>query len=294
MNTRQILCFLQLAETKSFSAVAEKMFLSISTVSYQLRHFEEELGFPLFFRDQHSVTLTPAGAAYAEELRKIYDMHQDAIERAAQIYRESQTLTVGFTPEVILNCYPALLLNFQKCCPQIHLDSVPVNISSGCDPLRFKTVDMMFTYDCWVKNNPDYEFISLKQSQFYCVVNHEDPLAVKSEIEPQDLSGKTIIITTHNDQWIRDIVQEIDQCTENVNYLEIEYCNFAIGFVKANAGVSIFPYKTIPGEKNDVLFIPFNRRRKITLVLAWRKGELNEVGKAFIQLCQTKMKTIQF
>lgn len=70
MNTRQILCFLQLAETKSFSAVAEKMFLSISTVSYQLRHFKEELGFPLFFRDQHSVTLTPAGAAYAEELRK--------------------------------------------------------------------------------------------------------------------------------------------------------------------------------------------------------------------------------
>ena len=198
MNTRQIICFLQLAETKSFAAVAEKMFLSVSTVSYQLRHFEEELGFPLFFRDQHSVTLTPAGAAYADELRKIYDMHQEAIERAALIYRESQALTVGFTPEVILNCYPVLLLEFQKCCPQIQLDSVPVNISSGCDPLRFKTVDMMFTYDCWVKNNPELEYIELKQSQFYCVVNHEDPLAQKNEIEPEDLDGKTIIITTQS------------------------------------------------------------------------------------------------
>ena len=279
MNTRQIICFLQLAETKSFAAVAEKMFLSVSTVSYQLRHFEEELGFPLFFRDQHSVTLTPAGAAYADELRKIYDMHQEAIERAALIYRESQALTVGFTPEVILNCYPVLLLEFQKCCPQIQLDSVPVNISSGCDPLRFKTVDMMFTYDCWVKNNPELEYI-------------EDPLAQKNEIEPEDLDGKTIIITTHNDQWIQDIVQEINQSAKNVQYLEIEYCNFAISFVKANVGVSIFPYKTIPGEKNDVLFIPFNRKRKITLVLAWRKGELSEPGKTFMQLCQRKMKNV--
>ena len=292
MNTRQIICFLQLAETKSFAAVAEKMFLSVSTVSYQLRHFEEELGFPLFFRDQHSVTLTPAGAAYADELRKIYDMHQEAIERAALIYRESQALTVGFTPEVILNCYPVLLLEFQKCCPQIQLDSVPVNISSGCDPLRFKTVDMMFTYDCWVKNNPELEYIELKQSQFYCVVNHEDPLAQKNEIEPEDLDGKTINITTHNDQWIQDIVQEINQSAKNVQYLEIEYCNFAISFVKANVGVSIFPYKTIPGEKNDVLFIPFNRKRKITLVLAWRKGELSEPGKTFMQLCQRKMKNV--
>lgn len=292
MNTRQIVCFLQLAETKSFAAVAEKMFLSVSTVSYQLRHFEEELGFPLFFRDQHSVTLTPAGAAYADELRKIYDMHQEAIERAALIYRESQALTVGFTPEVILNCYPVLLLEFQKCCLQIQLDSVPVNISSGCDPLRFKTVDMMFTYDCWVKNNPELEYIELKQSQFYCVVNHEDPLAQKNEIEPEDLDGKTIIITTHNDQWIQDIVQEINQSAKNVQYLEIEYCNFAISFVKANVGVSIFPYKTIPEGKNDVLFIPFNRKRKITLVLAWRKGELSEPGKTFMQLCQRKIKNI--
>ena len=268
------------------------MFLSVSTVSYQLRHFEEELGFPLFFRDQHSVTLTPAGAAYADELRKIYDMHQEAIERAALIYRESQALTVGFTPEVILNCYPVLLLEFQKCCLQIQLDSVPVNISSGCDPLRFKTVDMMFTYDCWVKNNPELEYIELKQSQFYCVVNHEDPLAQKNEIEPEDLDGKTIIITTHNDQWIQDIVQEINQSAKNVQYLEIEYCNFAISFVKANVGVSIFPYKTIPEGKNDVLFIPFNRKRKITLVLAWRKGELSEPGKTFMQLCQGKIKNI--
>ena len=151
---------------------------------------------------------------------------------------------------------------------------------------------MMFTYDCWVKNNPELEYIELKQSQFYCVVNHEDPLAQKNEIEPEDLDGKTIIITTHNDQWIQDIVQEINQSAKNVQYLEIEYCNFAISFVKANVGVSIFPYKTIPGEKNDVLFIPFNRKRKITLVLAWRKGELSEPGKTFMQLCQRKMKNV--
>ena len=219
-------------------------------------------------------------------------MHQEAIERAALIYRESQALTVGFTPEVILNCYPALLLEFQKRWPQIQLDSVPVNISSGCDPLRFKTVDMMFTYDCWVRNNPDLDFIPLKESQFYCVVHCQDALAQKAETEQKDFFSKTIIITSHNDKWIKILSKRLINAQKMFG---IQKLNIATSQSALSKPMSAFPsFLQNDSEKNDVLFIPFNRKRKITLVLAWRKGELSESGRSFAELCQTKPKNISF
>ncbi len=65
MDLRDLKTFLHLAESRHFSRSARAMHVSPSTLSRQIQRLEEDLGQPLFVRDNRTVTLTEAG----EELR---------------------------------------------------------------------------------------------------------------------------------------------------------------------------------------------------------------------------------
>ena len=63
MNTFQLSCFLQVAETLNFARAAEILHVTQPAVTQQIRSLEKELGVPLFHRTTRSVKLTQARAA---------------------------------------------------------------------------------------------------------------------------------------------------------------------------------------------------------------------------------------
>lgn len=65
MDLRDLKMFLHTAESRHFGRSARAMHVSPSTLSRQIQRLEEDLGQPLFVRDNRTVTLTEAG----EELR---------------------------------------------------------------------------------------------------------------------------------------------------------------------------------------------------------------------------------
>lgn len=66
MDLRDLKLCLHLAESRHFGRSARAMHVSPSTLSRQIQRLEEDLGQPLFLRDNRTVTLTDAG----EELRQ--------------------------------------------------------------------------------------------------------------------------------------------------------------------------------------------------------------------------------
>jgi LysR family positive regulator for ilvC len=65
VDIRDLKMFLHLAESRHFGRSARAMHVSPSTLSRQIQRLEEDLGQPLFIRDNRTVVLTEAG----EELR---------------------------------------------------------------------------------------------------------------------------------------------------------------------------------------------------------------------------------
>lgn len=69
MELRQLEYFVAVAEEGSFTRAAERVHISQSGVSAQIRQLERELGAELFDRSARAVTLTPAGKAALEHAR---------------------------------------------------------------------------------------------------------------------------------------------------------------------------------------------------------------------------------
>ena len=69
MELRQLEYFVAVAEEANFTRAAERVHISQSGVSAQIRRLEQQLGAPLFDRSGRVATLTPAGAAALEHAR---------------------------------------------------------------------------------------------------------------------------------------------------------------------------------------------------------------------------------
>jgi DNA-binding transcriptional LysR family regulator len=78
-----VTAFMAVAELESFSAAAEKLGYSKSTVSAQITRLERRIGVRLFQRSLKSVNLTEAGRAYLCKLDDVMDRISKA-EKAAQ------------------------------------------------------------------------------------------------------------------------------------------------------------------------------------------------------------------
>lgn len=76
----QLRTFVAVAESGSVSAGAERVFLSQSSVSEQLKKLEERVGQPLFVRSKQGVSATPAGSRLLDHARRIIAMSEAAFE----------------------------------------------------------------------------------------------------------------------------------------------------------------------------------------------------------------------
>lgn len=107
MTTKQIDYCIELAHTLNFSRAAENQFVSQPTFSYQIKLFEEEIGFAVFERNGKGVSLTPAGAQFVTFLTSIahflHGKNQPGCFPLRECYPVLGTVRASFLPYVLKN-----------------------------------------------------------------------------------------------------------------------------------------------------------------------------------------------
>ena len=65
--------FTVLAESRSISEAAQKLYIAQPSLTKSLQMFEEELGFRLFERSRGGITLTPEGKKILPQAKKMVE-----------------------------------------------------------------------------------------------------------------------------------------------------------------------------------------------------------------------------
>jgi len=87
-NPQLLLSFVAICESNSFTRAAERVNLSQSTVSQQIRRLEEMLGKALFERSSHQVQLTEEGVKLLSYARRIIALNEEAHDALAGPWRD--------------------------------------------------------------------------------------------------------------------------------------------------------------------------------------------------------------
>src|SRR6202040_3099704 len=82
LETRDLASFAVLAEMLHFGRAAARLHVSQPALSKRIKSLEEKVGGPLLIRNRRAVTLTPPGAMFYKECRRVIRDIEVAFEAA--------------------------------------------------------------------------------------------------------------------------------------------------------------------------------------------------------------------
>ncbi|MEV4568725.1 LysR substrate-binding domain-containing protein [Nonomuraea sp. NPDC049419] len=123
MELRQLRYFVTLAEELHFGRAAAREHIVQSALSQQIQRLERELGVQLLERSTHHVALTPAGAAFLTEARRVLDQVGRAIRAARDAAMPSPPLRAGIV-DAGYDTMPQILREVQRRHPGLRIHQV--------------------------------------------------------------------------------------------------------------------------------------------------------------------------
>ncbi len=94
MDVKHLNYIIAIAEEGNITKAADKLFISQSSLSYYLTTLEKQLGTPLFLRQRHGVTITPAGEKYVDACRQVIAIRDKLYSEIAAL-KVAERITIG-------------------------------------------------------------------------------------------------------------------------------------------------------------------------------------------------------
>ena len=285
VTTKQIDYCIELAHTLNFSRAAENQFVSQPTLTYQIKLFEDEVGFAIFERSGKGATLTPAGAQFVGFLSNMREDLKRAIEQGQNFSSKfKDSISIGMMVRQAVFFLPEAMRLFARSHPDVQI--VPVfQYENAMDSFQKNETDICFTLSERTRQMPGVTVHDLFESHIYLIAQRDDPLAEKNLITERDLYGRTLMVGGGSPPALRAVQHRL------IESGKIEYFNSAdhdttLTNVAAGRGVCL-----APGFLNDhsgqFAWIPFDCKESFSCVLCTHKEDRRESLRAFVELLKT-------
>ncbi len=162
MEIRNLLTFVQVAERSNFTRAAEALGYTQSTVSFQIKQLESELGCLLFERINHKIKLTDRGRELLEYARAVCTLTDEFSERMHAAERVRGALRI-LTPDSL--CEEMMRRNylaFHERYPDIALSFVSAGTEDMFTLLDANQADLMLTLDAHTYR---HDYVILKEER---------------------------------------------------------------------------------------------------------------------------------
>lgn len=110
------------AEAGGFTRAAERLHLTQSAVSHQIRRLEEQIGVPLFIRTTRKLALTEDGEEFLRHARQILQAHA-ALSQRFQASTLAGAIRFGVPENFLGDELPHLLSRFARAFPAVRLEA---------------------------------------------------------------------------------------------------------------------------------------------------------------------------
>lgn len=286
MNFRQIECFLLIAELHNFSRAAERLYITQSAATQQIRSLEDELGFSLFIRDKRNVELTSAGQQLYQQIRQPFETIDKAIKG---IQRTSSTnhLTLAYYPVTKERIIPQLLQAYHQRVPHGSLSLERYTPDDIIPALKDHRVDLaLLAIDDIDTHYAMIEFIPLVELHMVCIMPKSHPLAASEVICRDMLKGQTIALPRSPHPWktiryIRDFILPLKDTTHIIESDSGDGINTILASYNA---ITIRPSYAVSDSVSEVN-IPLECDYKMDYGLAVNKDRSAKVGR-FIKIAK--------
>ena len=193
MNLRELEYIVTLAEEKSLTKAADRLFITPSALTQQVLRLEKELHTPLFLRSRNGWQTTQAGEIYLQAAKKMLFMKQDTYKQIQDLTaRKAYSVTIGFPPERGSAMFSAIYPVFREKYPDITIHLRETSVLSQQDLVASGQLDLGFMTLADSQKTQD-EYITLQKEEILIAVPDTYPDELLMAAPPQKDSPYPVI-----------------------------------------------------------------------------------------------------
>jgi DNA-binding transcriptional LysR family regulator len=269
MELRHLRYFVAIAEERSISRAAERLWIAQPGLSTQVRRLEAELGIQLFHRHPRGVDLTPAGEVFLERARVALAAAEEARTIGADL--ESGlvgTVRLGISVEAPSRLAPTLLAAFGAARPDVEVTVFESYGGTLMRDLRDGRFDAMLAPSAF--GSADLHFLRLASEPWVVLVGARHRLADTDAIAAHRLQGERIVVTGHRDGAGHDrAVTDLLTGLGITPLLQRGGPGPAL-YAGVAAGDALALSTAAAARGRDILVRPLDPTRRVRFALLWR------------------------
>ena len=194
MELRNLVTFIHVAELGSFTKAAEQLGYSQSTISFQIKQLEDELGCLLFERINHTITLTERGrelVSYAHRICALSDEFKESLTKEAECSGHVHIVTPDSVCEEMINSH---YIDFHNRYPNISVRFTTADTSVMFDMLDHNEADAIITLDSHTYRK-DYVIARETPLSMHFVTSARSRFAPRKNLSIKDIIQQPFILT---------------------------------------------------------------------------------------------------
>lgn len=285
MDLRHLHAFVAVAEERHFGRAAKRLHISQPPLSRQIQTLETELGFSLFERTRRRVEITPAGAVFLAQVRRVFEALDLAVREARRAsIGEVGRLAMGYPSSLAYSGLTELLRAFRARFSTVELSLRELSPSEQIEAIKEGRLDVGFVRGPLDDVGLRSEVVRREPLVVALPADHR--LAGRSRIALAALAREPFVVFPRQrgpaffDQIVSmcrsagftpHIVQEAPQ-------LDI------LSLVAAGFGVAILPASIREAHRGGIVVRPIVAAPSTELLVTWREGDASPVLREFLEL----------
>lgn len=241
MELRNLITFTHVAQLGSFTRAAELLGYSQSTISFQIKQLEEELGCLLFERINHTITLTERGrelVSYALQVRTITEEFKENLTKEEEISGHIHIVTPDSVCDEMINSH---YIDFHSKYPNISIKFTTADTLAMFDMLDHNEADVIITLDNH-SYNKDYVIAKEAPLSVHFVASSDSKFAGARDISVNDIVNEPFILTEYGQGYRRVFDKELaKKSLEITPVLEIGRTDVITKIVARSNMISFLP-----------------------------------------------------
>ncbi|MBK5242223.1 LysR family transcriptional regulator [Clostridium sp.] len=312
MEFRQLQYMLKVAEEKSFSKAAQKLYIAQPSLSQYIQKLEQQLGVKLFDRSTNPLRLTYAGELYAETAKKILNLNVQLSNQMEDISNfKKGRLTIGLSPFRSAYIIPKILPLFHEKFPgidvvlvegnSVKLEDLAVKGITDISIMTLPIKENLFSYEPIFRENillaipPKHpvckKSLTNHHAQQHAAADHKHP-----EISLHELRDESFILLKQHQKLHQIAISLCNQARFTPKIiLESESIEATHALVSSGMGIAFIPDSITLFPQTPitpVYFLIKDLETTRTLIVAYiKKRYLSRAAKEFITIMKDVLST---
>ena len=287
MDTKRWKVMLAADDYGSFTRVGEELGYTQSGITQMMKALEKEVGFSLFIKDNHGVTLTKEAKALIPAIRNLLNADEEINQEIASLKgAQVGTIRIGTYLSCSIHWIPKIIREFQKSYPDIRFKIIEGTEGDLAEWIENRRVDIGFIS---YQKNQRYQFLPVMDDELSVKIGEESG---SRKLRVKDKQGKIPL------EWFQDAPFVVTDYTPgndvhrilkqykikpDIRYVTINEFS-SISMVEHELGMTILPGLLLRGQVGNFAVRPLVPRVYRQLGLAFTSQDaLSPATKIFLK-----------